>query len=97
MYQTVRGLALLNFLGIIHSDVKSNNLILVNYNRSLKHRVIKVIDFDVSRTVLTSSATIDNKGTYKYMSLEKGVSMKKGRPYIYDFKSDAWSLGYVFL
>lgn len=97
MYQSVRGLALLNFLGIIHSDVKSNNLILVNYNRALKHRVIKVIDFDVSRTVLTTSATLDNKGTYKYMSLEKGVAMKKGTAYPYDFKSDAWSLGYVFL
>ena len=97
MYQSVRGLALLNFLGIIHSDVKSNNLILVNHNRSLKRRVIKVIDFDVSRTVLTTSASLDNKGTYKYMSLEKGVAMKKGRGYHFDFKSDAWSLGYVFL
>ncbi len=99
MYQIVRGLALLNFIGVIHSDVKSNNLILINYKRAFKYRSIKIIDFDVSRTVLTSSSEglSDNRGTYPYMSLEKGISMKTGEHYCYHFKSDAWSLGYVFL
>ena len=44
--QAALGLAQLQWGGIYHKDVKPSNMILVN-------KIVKIIDFDISRTIST--------------------------------------------
>ncbi|CAI5477348.1 unnamed protein product [Closterium sp. Yama58-4] len=76
------GLEYLHSRGIVHRDVKSDNMLLDKH-----HRVVKIADFGVSR-VKSDNGTMHHKtGTYGYMAPE----VLKERPY--DHKADVYSYG----
>lgn len=93
--QTLRALVFLHGNGIIHSDLKSQNLLL-----SEKERIIKLGDNDdcvklAQDTTVTTDVSM-TRGTYMYMSPEmilrgSGNESRVGR------KTDIWSLGCVLL
>jgi serine/threonine protein kinase len=71
--------------GIIHRDIKSDNLILSNDG-------LKLVDFGVSKYVVKSSETMTGAiiGTYAYMSPEQMYGEKA------TWQSDLYSAGVVF-
>lgn len=86
-------------LGLVHGDIKSNNLIIVHKEKPLGMRVIKVIDFGASKkieTTKTLSISV-NVGTLRYEALEKNKFKKDGVPVDFKLKVDAWSLGIVIM
>ncbi|GJP39541.1 hypothetical protein CLOM_g23903 [Closterium sp. NIES-68] len=76
------GLEYLHSRGIVHRDVKSDNMLLDKH-----HRVVKIADFGVSRVQSEDSTMHHKTGTYGYMAPE----VLKERPY--DHKADVYSFG----
>ncbi|CAI5532603.1 unnamed protein product [Closterium sp. Naga37s-1] len=76
------GLEYLHSRGIVHRDVKSDNMLLDKH-----HRVVKIADFGVSRVKSEDSTMHHKTGTYGYMAPE----VLKERPY--DHKADVYSYG----
>ncbi|XP_050288378.1 serine/threonine/tyrosine-protein kinase HT1 [Quercus robur] len=78
-----RGMEYLHSQGVIHRDLKSNNLLLNDEMR------VKVADFGTSCLETQSQETKGNKGTYRWMAPE----MMKEKPYTR--KVDVYSFGIV--
>ncbi len=95
----VRGLSLLNLMGLMHGDVKSNNFILTNRKKPLTKRFIKLIDFGASKELVTTkSLTMTAQcGTLRYLPHEKGEFIKGDCQIEFKLKVDAWSLGIVLM
>ena len=81
--QTARGLAAAHSAGILHRDIKPDNLILD------ENGVVKIIDFGIAQKELASKERRDQalRGTLPYMSPE---SFSSGKITV---ASDLWSLG----
>jgi eukaryotic-like serine/threonine-protein kinase len=94
LIQACAGLAEAHALGIVHRDVKPENLFIAQ--RSDGHSSIKLLDFGISKRLRTSGAEAeldqphDLLGTPLYMSPEQ-VRME----YAIDQRTDIWSLGAV--
>ena len=95
--EACEGLAEAHALGIVHRDVKPENLFLVQ--RSDGRRVIKLLDFGISKQLLTRGTGLDEAnlartlelvGTPLYMSPEQ-VRLSREL----DHRTDVWSLGAV--
>jgi serine/threonine protein kinase len=89
--QACEGLAEAHARGIVHRDVKPENLFLVE--RSQSWRVIKVLDFGISKVSLardetSNIATQNMMGSPCYMSPEQLRSTAN-----VDHRTDVWSLG----
>jgi len=78
-----RGMEYLHAQGVIHRDLKSQNLLLNDEMR------VKVADFGTSCLETKCQATKGNKGTYRWMAPE----MTKEKPYTR--KVDVYSFGIV--
>ncbi len=94
--QVCEALAVAHVKGIVHRDIKPENLFL---ETRAGMRSIKVLDFGISKTVLTGSIlasmvpkvkTQDLMGTPLYMSPEQVRSPER-----VDARTDIWSLGIV--
>lgn len=86
IYQIARGLRYLNDLGIMHRDLKPDNIMLSSKDESC---VIKIVDFGLARTVGSKVKVFDTFGTLAYVAPE--VVSKVG----YNKEVDIWSLGVI--
>lgn len=89
--QTCRALARAHSIGLVHRDIKPDNIFLIEIDGEL---FVKVLDFGIARQVQTSgqSATATGAllGTPHYMSPEQAMSAKH-----VDARADLWSLAVV--
>jgi eukaryotic-like serine/threonine-protein kinase len=94
--QACEALAVAHSSGIVHRDIKSENLFLARRDGT---EVVKVLDFGISKAALTGSffggdgeieKTQDLMGTPLYMSPEQIRSTRD-----VDQRTDVWSLGIV--
>jgi serine/threonine-protein kinase len=94
--QACEALAAAHALGMVHRDIKPENLFVVNRTQGLE--LVKVLDFGISKSMLTGSA-IDQSGlqasshamgTPLYMSPEQIRGSRS-----LDARADIWSLGCV--
>lgn len=83
----IQGISCLHTLGIVHRDIKLENILLCTTNKS--NIQAKVIDFGLSTILGYYEFSNESLGTEKYMSPE----MIGGS--IYNHKQDIWSLGIV--
>ncbi|HMJ15668.1 MAG TPA: protein kinase [Polyangiaceae bacterium] len=95
MIEACEGLAEAHALGIVHLDVKPENLFIVR--RKDGRGVVKLLDFGISKQLLTSGSTEPSHdseelvGTPLYMSPEQARVQRT-----LDHRTDIWSLGAVF-
>ena len=80
--QIANGLKCLHSLGIIHRDIKLENIVHTSNE-------FRLIDFGLSTIISSSESTLDSYGTITYMSPE---IIKKEK---YNNKADIWSFGVV--
>ncbi len=94
--QACEGIGEAHARGIVHRDVKPENLFLVK--RDDGWRSVKVLDFGISKAVLVGASSVDPNskdtsaimGSPHYMSPEQLRSTKT-----VDHRADVWSLGVV--
>lgn len=95
--QACEALAEAHAAGIVHRDVKPENLFLIQRSGGIE--LIKVLDFGISKVALTGSAftsripmvrTVMPMGSPVYMSPEQIRASKN-----IDFRTDIWSMGCV--
>ncbi len=87
VYQIVSGLKAAHDIGVIHRDLKPQNIMLTREN------VIKILDFGIARSLdvpETMNTTDTIVGSPKYMAPEQILGKKL------DVRSDLYSLGIVF-
>ncbi|WP_437538809.1 protein kinase [Sorangium sp. So ce726] len=87
--QAAKALGQAHRLGIVHRDIKPDNLFLIQVDGET---FVKVLDFGIARRVrdLRVTSTGNVVGTPLYMSPEQLVT-----PRDLDFRADLWSLGVV--
>ncbi len=89
--QTAKALARAHQLGIVHRDIKPDNIFLADVGGEM---IVKVLDFGIAKQMvddgLGSTSTGSMLGTPLYMSPEQLLSSKQA-----DARSDLWSLGVV--
>jgi tetratricopeptide (TPR) repeat protein/tRNA A-37 threonylcarbamoyl transferase component Bud32 len=91
--QSLAGLAAAHAAGIVHRDIKPDNLFLVDNDSSVP--LVKVLDFGISKLVGPESKLTDTKtgmivGTPFYMSPEQAQGKKE-----IDHRTDIYGLGAV--
>jgi serine/threonine protein kinase len=93
--QVASGLLFLHGNGVIHRDLKLENVLVVSQRRGRDGKtvlyVVKITDFGLAKDLGAESVAHSKVGTKPYTAPEVGL---EGKPY--DFTSDLWSLG-VFL
>ena len=87
IYQVVKGLSELHSYGIVHRDMKLEN-ILMDY-KDVTTFTAKVIDFGLSQVITPLSKTKETYGTLIYCSPEILLNVP------YNYKVDVWSLGII--
>lgn len=88
-YEVVAGLLYLHSNGIMHRDIKSDN-ILVNDKGE-----IKLGDFGFATNLLSTSGALSSRKTLVGTPYWMAPEITKGQEY--NFKADNWSLGILFL
>ena len=78
------GLRYLHAKGIVHRDIKLENIMLSNRN---EEGIVRIADFGFSMRLVPEEAVTTALGTLGYMAPE----MIKSQPY--DFSVDVWSFG----
>lgn len=86
-FQISQGISCLHSLGIIHRDIKIDNIV---YNEKNNKIQFKLIDFGLSKIIGSGEYASETYGTFCYMPPE---IIKK---LLYNFKVDIWSLGVTF-
>ena len=84
LLECLRGLQYIHSQGIIHRDIKPQNILLAEKG------VVKICDFGIARERSAASAPQTCAGTFQYMAPE----VVNGEEY--DESADVWSLGCVF-
>ena len=94
MLNLVKGLIELHNLGIVHKDIKPDNILI-----NLKNLKIKYIDFGFSCFESDIDCLNKDRGTPLYMSPEMHALATKNKNYTFNIlkKADIWSLGMTFL
>jgi serine/threonine-protein kinase len=89
--QTAKALGRAHQLGIVHRDIKPDNIFLADVGGEM---IVKVLDFGIAKQMvddgLGATSTGSMLGTPLYMSPEQLLSSKQ-----VDARSDLWSLGVV--
>ena len=89
--QTAKALGKAHQLGIVHRDIKADNLFLTDLDGEM---FVKVLDFGIAKvrsdSAVSMTATGGTIGTPLYMSPEQLLSAKH-----VDHRADIWSLGVV--
>jgi serine/threonine-protein kinase len=90
--QAARGLNAAHNLGIIHRDVKPDNIFLTRSEED--ELLVKVLDFGIAKLREAATHTLTNMvlGTPPYMSFEQASGMRSDE---LDARSDVYSLGVV--
>ncbi len=85
--QLAEGLAAAHAQGVVHRDIKSDNVMLIKGSRGL----VKIMDFGLARLSDSSNMTLEGTtlGTVSYMSPEQAEGGAV------DHRSDLWSVGAV--
>lgn len=91
--QMFEGLAYLHQSGIVHRDIKPQNILLTK-----RLNYIKIVDFGAAKIVADTSnvshqTKIEARGTFKYMAPE----VLRGEPSAVESSVDIWSMGCVML
>ena len=81
--QLIQGIKFLHNIGIIHRDLKLQNILIGNDNN------IKIIDFNLSNIISPYEKINEFLGSYGYFSPE--IIEKKS----YSFETDFWNLGII--
>lgn len=78
--------------GIVHRDLKPENIFIHSPKAEGQERVVKLLDFGLSRSVLSPTVTHTGQfvGTPWYISPEQAFSPKQCEP-----SSDIWSVGVI--
>lgn len=84
IYQMVLALQYLQSFGVIHRDIKLENIMMSDFS---DFAIPKIIDFGLARVLGPSEGTIEPYGTLGYVAPE--VLIKEP----YRFTCDLWSLG----
>lgn len=84
--QIAKGIACLHSLGIIHRDIKLENILIERSNGAI---LIKLIDFGLSKIMGLDESTNEPFGTMNYMAPE--IFLRNN----YNHKEDIWSFGIV--
>eukprot|EP01102_Stenamoeba_stenopodia_P011112 TRINITY_DN33_c0_g1_i1.p1 TRINITY_DN33_c0_g1~~TRINITY_DN33_c0_g1_i1.p1 ORF type:complete len:1122 (+),score=336.99 TRINITY_DN33_c0_g1_i1:64-3429(+) len=87
LHGTLQGLNYLHSVGIVHRDLKGENILLTNDGH------VKLVDFGVSKDTSKGEAAKTFIGTPYYMPPE--VIACKAAPSTYNEKSDIWAIGIV--
>lgn len=87
--QVLRALVYLHRMGIVHRDIKLENILYENHS---KHATVRLIDFGLSRTFDRTSVAKDYARTPYTMSPEAAAS--KGEGVLTD-KTDVWAVGVI--
>merc|ERR1740121_3506505 len=95
-WQLTEGLGFLHRQGVVHRDLKLENVLVASERREGPHVLydVKISDFGLSKSIGLGQANHSSVGTMRYAAPE----VLDGRPY--DFRADLWSLGvllYVLL
>ena len=90
--QTARGLNAAHKLGVIHRDLKPDNIFLTRDDEGAL--LVKVVDFGIAKLRESAMHTVTGGflGTPAYMSFEQASGMRSGD---LDARSDVYSLGIV--
>jgi serine/threonine protein kinase len=89
-FQILKGLKFLNKYGIIHRDVKIENILITKGNSKLKlPSIVKIIDFGLSKITGKFEKAEGKFGTLLYSAPEILLNCK------YDNKVDIWSFGVI--
>ena len=84
--QIAKGISCLHSLGIIHRDIKLENILIERSNGAI---LIKLIDFGLSKIMGLDESTNEPFGTMNYMAPE--IFLRNN----YNHKEDIWSFGIV--
>jgi serine/threonine protein kinase len=93
MKQILEGLNYLHEIGIVHRDIKLDNIMMTVKNDQdflSDQAVPKIIDFGLATVVMPDESRTEGFGTIAYCSPE--IIMRKP----YSIKTDIWSMGVVF-
>ena len=92
MFQLVNGLKLLSTLQIVHNDIKPSNILIS------EDFCVKIIDFNISRTLSYATVMYDPSGTEEFMAPEvREAYEKKSKVSVKGEKADVFSLGLTML
>lgn len=95
LWQLLSGVNVLHCNGIIHRDLKGDNVILHRSVVQGKERItLKIIDFDIARFLSKNQLAQTQCGTPLTMAPE--IMNIQNKPVGYDFKADIWSVGILF-
>jgi serine/threonine-protein kinase len=92
--QACSGIAEAHALGIVHRDVKPENLFLTDLGALTERKLVKLLDFGIAKTLSDEARRLTAPdavfGTVDYMSPEQIRSAST-----VDHRSDLWSLGVI--
>lgn len=88
--QLFHGVAAAHAAGVVHRDLKPQNVVVANSQRPDVPFTVKVIDFGISKRIDGEPQQTLAMGTYAWMAPEQDSSRS-----IVDLRTDVWALGLV--
>ena len=88
-YEMISALSFMKKIGLIHQDLKTENVMVKYDNNNINNLNIKLIDFGLSKIMLINETCSGQFGTPNYMAPELTYYDD------YNYKIDIWSLGII--